>query len=122
VECLIAEGLEPSQVLVQLQMLAAANPALGILGTIFETIRWEAPFTPISLAVAFLQGFSERFFDQVGSLLEQHAVKETESAVEKQHKHWKVNHGGTPMLQMILTPSASPSPPNVNEGISTWRG
>jgi hypothetical protein len=43
---------------------------LGVLGTTFEEIKWASPFPPLTLGIAFLLGFSERFFDQVTSLLE----------------------------------------------------
>jgi hypothetical protein len=62
-----------------------ANPGLGILGQTFAAIRWETASTPITLAVAFLLGFSERFFDQVASMLEQHAQKEADATATQQN-------------------------------------
>ncbi len=50
-----------------------ARPELNLLGPAFRLIDWNDPYGPITIAVAFLLGFSERLFDAVVVALDKHA-------------------------------------------------
>lgn len=56
---------------------------IGVLSTAFKAIQSAPSATPLALGIAFLLGFSERFFDQIASLLEQRAEKMTEAEQPK---------------------------------------
>lgn len=53
-----------------------SNRQLNLLGDAFRMVRWDQPTMAITLAVAFLLGFSERFFDAVVGAVEQHAERD----------------------------------------------
>lgn len=61
-------------------LLSALMVKLGILGTLFKDLDWEAPIPPLSLGIAFLFGFSERAFDSVMSALDDKIVTRSPSA------------------------------------------
>jgi hypothetical protein len=54
-----------------------AEPDLGLLGSAFQLVRWDDALAPATLSVAFLLGFSERFFDAIVGAVERHAVKDS---------------------------------------------
>lgn len=51
----------------------ATDPRIGLLGGAFSIVRWDDPYGPATLAVAFLLGFSERLFDAVVGAIERNA-------------------------------------------------
>jgi hypothetical protein len=51
----------------------AANSELNLLGSAFQHVSWNNPLGPATLSIAFLLGFSERFFDAVVGAVERHA-------------------------------------------------
>jgi hypothetical protein len=53
-----------------------AEPELGVLGTAFQLIRWDNAAGPAALSIAFLLGFSERFFDAIVGAVERHAIRD----------------------------------------------
>ena len=59
----------------------AAQPEVNLLGRAFQLVKWDDPSSPMTLAAAFLLGFSERWFDAVVGALDRHAEgQETASA------------------------------------------
>jgi hypothetical protein len=54
----------------------AANPPANLLGPAFQLVRWDDPSGPQTLAVAFLLGFSERFFDAVVKAVEKNVERD----------------------------------------------
>lgn len=54
----------------------AASPRANLLGPAFQLVDWADPTKPETLAVAFLLGFSERFFDAVVRAVEKNAERE----------------------------------------------
>jgi hypothetical protein len=48
----------------------AGRPEINLLGSAFALIRWSDPYAPWTLAIAFLLGFSERFFDAIVGAVE----------------------------------------------------
>ena len=55
-------------------IVLASNPDLNLLGSAFTHVKWDEPWGPVTISVAFLAGFSERFFDAVIGALEDHAT------------------------------------------------
>lgn len=53
----------------------AVQPNINLLGDAFRVVDWYTPMAPATLAIAFLLGFSERFFDAVIGAVEGHAAK-----------------------------------------------
>jgi len=49
------------------------QPNINLLGDAFKLVSWHTPYAPITLAAAFLWGFSERFFDALVGAVEAHA-------------------------------------------------
>ena len=54
-------------------IVLAASPALNLLGPAFLLVKWDDPFGASTLSIAFLLGFSERFFDAIVGAVEGHA-------------------------------------------------
>jgi hypothetical protein len=54
----------------------AASSEVKLLGDAFRLIQWNDPTSPETLAIAFLLGFSERFFDAVVRAVEKHAERD----------------------------------------------
>ena len=63
----------------------ATQPQIELLGAAFRTVNWNMPTGPFAIAVAFLLGFSERFFDAVAGALERQAegVRAAERVAER---------------------------------------
>ena len=59
----------------------ATQPNVNLLGDAFRLVDWNTPTAPTTLAVAFLLGFSERFFDAVLGAVERRTLA-TRSADE----------------------------------------
>jgi hypothetical protein len=55
-----------------------SNDELHLLGDAFQRIRWDEPTVSFTVAIAFLLGFSERFFDAVVGAVEKHAQRAEE--------------------------------------------
>lgn len=51
-------------------LLVVLLSKLNVLGTVFDGVTWDEPTQPVTLAVAFLFGFSERLLDRVTSAAE----------------------------------------------------
>jgi hypothetical protein len=51
----------------------AAREDVALLGNAFRVVDWNMPGAPEALALAFLLGFSERFFDAVVRAVTEHA-------------------------------------------------
>lgn len=49
-----------------------ARPDLQLLGAAFRLIRWDDPAGAATLSIAFVLGFSERFFDAIVGAVEKH--------------------------------------------------
>jgi hypothetical protein len=58
----------------------AARPELNLLGSAFRLADWNNPFGSVTLAIAFLMGFSERLFDAVVGALEKNAGVSAQSS------------------------------------------
>jgi hypothetical protein len=52
----------------------ATQPNVNLLGDAFKMVDWNMPIGPITLSVAFMLGFSERFFDAVVGAVDRHAA------------------------------------------------
>jgi hypothetical protein len=52
----------------------ATRPDVNLLGDAFRLVNWNTPTAPTTLAIAFLLGFSERFFDAVLGAIERRAA------------------------------------------------
>jgi hypothetical protein len=93
----------------------AADPALNLLGTAFKVVRWDDPSGPVTLAAAFLLGFSERWFDAVVGVLEKSA--ESHEAA----KASVISAGAPPQQQPALknAPGQPPTPPGPTGGGAT---
>jgi hypothetical protein len=52
----------------------STHPNVNLLGDAFRLVDWNTPMAPATLAVAFLLGFSERFFDSVVGAVERRAA------------------------------------------------
>jgi hypothetical protein len=57
----------------------ATNGNVRLLGEAFDVVDWEDPAGVVTIAVAFMLGFSERFFDAVVGAVERSAKKAEES-------------------------------------------
>jgi len=77
----------------------AAQEQLNLLGEGFRYIRWDNPTSAETLAIAFLLGFSERFFDAVVGAVERHA----ESGEANQRAAARASAGATPIPQPTTT-------------------
>jgi hypothetical protein len=53
-------------------IVLGTDSSVNLLGDAFKLISWDNPCAPATLAVAFLLGFSERFFDSVVGAVERH--------------------------------------------------
>lgn len=53
-------------------IVLGTNPSVNLLGDAFKLVQWDDPCAAATLAVAFLLGFSERFFDSVVGAVERH--------------------------------------------------
>jgi hypothetical protein len=62
----------------------ATQPNVKLLGDAFDVVEWDTPHAAATLAVAFILGFSERFFDAVVGAVETHGA--TAEAAEKAAK------------------------------------
>ena len=67
----------------------AADPRLNLLGEAFRLVQWDHPTGPATLAIAFLLGFSERFFDAVVGALE----RRVDPANDTRRAHAKPDSG-----------------------------
>ncbi len=51
-------------------IVLAASPTLNLLGPAFSLVSWDNPYGAVTLAIAFILGFSERFFDAIVGAVE----------------------------------------------------
>jgi len=58
-------------------LIVALAEKLGVLGPLFESIRWASPYSALAYGLAFLFGFSERAFNTVLSQLEDKVVNQS---------------------------------------------
>ena len=56
------------------------QPNVNLLGDAFRAVEWTAPTHPITLSIAFLLGFSERFFDAIVGVVEKQVGRSDMSA------------------------------------------
>ena len=88
----------------------AARPELNLLGPAFRLVDWYNPFSPITIGVAFLMGFSERLFDAVAGALDKSPAV--------------VSSGQAPAPSTPSVPSAGPgvsAAPVINEIVRQQR-
>ena len=84
----------------------ATLPKVNLLGDAFKLVDWDTPTGPVTLAAAFLLGFSERFFDAVVGAVERHA--EGAKAAEEAAKAAGTAQGTVGQVtDRIDTPNAS---------------
>jgi len=57
----------------------ATSSEVNLLGDAFKRVDWYDPTHPITLAIAFMMGFSERLFSAVTSAVELHAERVSDS-------------------------------------------
>lgn len=84
----------------------AAHQDLNILGKAFQLIKWDDPAGPVTIAAAFLLGFSERWFDAVVGALEKTA--ESQEAAKA-----NVIRAGAPPQQQAVPRTADTQQQNV---------
>lgn len=58
-------------------LLVALAEKLGVLGPVFESIRWDSPYGAMAYGLAFVFGFSERAFNTVLSQLEDKVINQS---------------------------------------------
>lgn len=83
----------------------ATSPEINLLGAAFRRVDWYDPTNPVTLAIAFMMGFSERLFDAVTRAVEMHA----ESA----------QSDGRQAAPPVIRPPVAPAnqPPGVPAGV-----
>jgi len=59
------------------------RPEVNLLGDAFDVVKWEEPNSPFTLSVAFLLGFSERFFDAIVGVVEKQVGRERSDMAAK---------------------------------------
>jgi len=65
-------------------LLVVLLAKLQVLGTAFQAIEWGCPLAPLTLAMAFALGFSERLFDGIVSSLEDKVDSDRQAAKRAQ--------------------------------------
>lgn len=87
-----------------------SEPELGLLGPAFLLVRWDDALGPATLSVAFLLGFSERFFDAIVGAVERHARK------DEAGQKTELGAGGAPAVTGRDTSAASGSGQSQSSG------
>jgi len=88
------------------------RPEVNLLGDAFDVVKWEEPNSPFTLSVAFLLGFSERFFDAIVGVVEKQVGQRSDMAPRTDN-----TTRPTTLPTPVVTPATSTEPPASAGGI-----
>jgi hypothetical protein len=88
------------------------RPEVNLLGEAFNVVDWSAPASPFTLSVAFLLGFSERFFDAIVGVVEKQVGQP--GMVARNEDGVRQANGGV----RVAAPAAAAEPPASAGGIT----